>query len=160
MKKTNAARILERLEITYELTPYHYEADDLSVPQIAETNGLAVEQIFKTLVAKGDKTGVLVAVVRGDHDLEFKSLARASGNKKITLVPVKELPALTGYIRGGCCPLGMKKAYPVYIDEAAREQDVVYVNAGQRGLFLKLHPKDLVRAASAKMVAIAQQQVH
>ena len=154
MKKTNAARLLDRLKIPYELVPYTYDEGDLSVEEIAAANGLRVAEVYKTLVVKGDQTGVLVAVVPGDRELDFKDLARASGNKKIALVAVKELPGLTGYLRGGCSPLGMKKDYPVYLEEQALDCAAIYVNAGARGLFLKLKPEDLRHAAQATIAPI------
>lgn len=155
MKKTNAIRLLDRDKVTYQLVEYIYDSEDLSVPKIAEQNALAVEQVYKTLVAKGDKTGVVVAVVRGDLALNLKALAKASGNKKMALVAVKELQGLTGYIRGGCSPIGMKKDFPVFIDETALEQDLIYVNAGTRGVLMGLTPKDLEQVSRGVFVGIA-----
>lgn len=154
MKKTNAIRLLDRNKITYELVEYTYDTEDLSVPKIAEENNLQVEQVYKTLVAKGDKTGLMVAVVRGDLSLNFKALAKVSGNKKIALIPVKDIQELTGYIRGGCSPLGMKKDYSVYIDEHAKESNLIYVNAGARGLLMGLAPEDLLRVSSGMYAVI------
>ena len=126
MSPTNAIRILKAKKIAYTLLEYAYEEDDLSVSKIATDNGLPVEQIFKTLVAKGDKTGVVVAVVSGVQSLDLKGLAKVSGNKKIALIPVKEIQGLTGYIRGGCSPIGMKKNFPVYVDETALNFDKIF----------------------------------
>lgn len=156
MKKTNAVRLLDQREISYDLIPYTYDTEDLSVAQIAAANDLSVEAIFKTLVLKGDKTGPLVAVVPGDQNLDMKALAKLSGNKKTTLIAVKKIPSLTGYIRGGCSPLGMKKDFPVYLDESAQALSQVYVNAGQRGLLIKLAPSDLIDATNAALGSIAR----
>jgi Cys-tRNA(Pro)/Cys-tRNA(Cys) deacylase len=154
-KKTNAIRILERQGIAFETTPYAYDAEaGLSVALIAQANGLPLERIYKTLVAKGDKNGLAVALVPGDSELDFKALAKASGNKKMTLVPVKDIQPLTGYIRGGCSPIGMKKDYPVFIDDSAQEHEQIYVNAGQRGLLLLLRPSDLQQATQGTFVAL------
>ena len=154
MKKTNAIRLLDQKKVKYEMLEYEYDAENLSVDKIASENGLETPQVFKTLVAKGDKTGVVVAVVGGDKTLNFKSLAKASGNKKIALVPVKELLGLTGYIRGGCSPIGMKKNFPVFIDDSANEFEVLYLNAGVRGLFIKIKLKDLVKVTDGTIALI------
>lgn len=151
MKKTNAIRILDRHKVQYELVEYKYDPNQLNVAVLAEANGLEVRSVFKTLVAKGNKTGIMVAVVPGDKSLNFKALAKASGNKKLTLVAVKEIQGLTGYIRGGCSPLGMKKDYPVFLDESALELGMIYVNAGVRGLLVGLEAEDLQKATSAKV---------
>lgn len=154
-KKTNAIRILERQGIAFDTVEYAYDAEEgLSVALIAQANQLPLERIYKTLVAKGDKNGLAVALVPGDSELDFKALAKASGNKKMALIPVKDIQPLTGYIRGGCSPIGMKKNYPVFIDASALEHDRVFVNAGQRGLLLSLAPADLQRAAQAAFVEI------
>ena len=154
-KKTDALRLLDARKIPYETVAYQYDADDLSVEHIASDNGLQLERIFKTLVAKGDKYGIAVAVVPGDKTLDFKALAKASGNKKIALIPVKDIQEVTGYIRGGCSPIGMKKDYPVYLDTSALAYDVIYVNAGQRGLLAGLSPQALKQAAAAEVAEIA-----
>ena len=154
-KKTNALRLLDAQKARYETVEYHYDADDLSVEHIAKDNGLPLARIFKTLVAKGDKNGVAVAVVPGHKNLDFKALAKASGNKKMALVAVKDIQSLTGYIRGGCSPIGMKKDYPVYLDTSALAYDVIYVNAGQRGLLVGLSPEALRRATGAVVREIA-----
>ena len=148
-KKTNALRLLDTQKVPYEIVEYQYDAGDLSVEHIAKDNGLHLERIFKTLVAKGDKNGIAVAVVPGHKNLDFKTLAEASSNKKMALVAVKDIQSLTGYIRGGCSPIGMKKDYPVYLDTSALAYDVIYVNAGQRGLLVGLSPEALRRATEA-----------
>lgn len=155
-KKTNALRLLDAQKAYYETVEYRYDTDDLSVEHIAEDNGLHLERIFKTLVAKGDKNGVAVAVVPGHKNLDLKALAKASGNKKMALAPVKDIQALTGYIRGGCSPIGMRKDYPVYLDTSALAYDVIYVNAGQRGLLVGLSPEALRRATKAVVENIAE----
>ena len=155
-KKTNALRLLDAQKARYETVEYHYDADDLSVEHIAKDNSLPLTRIFKTLVAKGDKNGVAVAVVPGHKNLDFKALAKASGNKKMALVPVKDIQGLTGYIRGGCSPIGMKKDYPVYLDISALDYEAIYVNAGQRGLLVGLSPEALRQATGAVVENIAE----
>ena len=155
MKKTNAIRILDQLKVGYEVFQYQYDSENLSVEKIASENGLDIEDIYKTLVAKGDKNGVQVAVIRGNQNLDFKALSKVSQNKKITLVPVKDLLQLTGYIRGGCSPIGMKKSYPVYIDSKAITGDQIYINAGARGLLVKLNVDDLVKVTKGKVEQIS-----
>ncbi|MEZ4985396.1 MAG: Cys-tRNA(Pro) deacylase [Saprospiraceae bacterium] len=146
MSKTNAIRLLEKEGIAYRVVPYTYNADNLDVAKIAADNGLALAQVFKTLVCKGDKTGIVVAVIPGDQQLDLKTLAQASGNKKIALLPMGELQAATGYMRGGCSPIGMKKNYPVYLDRAAEPWDEILINAGARGLLFAAHPVSIVSA--------------
>jgi Cys-tRNA(Pro)/Cys-tRNA(Cys) deacylase len=144
MKKTNALRILEQKKIPYETLEYEYNEENLSVKKIANDNFLDADNVFKTLVAKGDKTGILVAVVNGNQSLNLKSLSKISKNKKIALIPVKDLLGLTGYIRGGCSPIGMKKNFPVFLDAKANDFEQIYVNAGVRGLLVKLEVNDLL----------------
>ena len=155
MKKTNAIRLLDQQKVVYKMLEYQYNPEQLSVDKIAQENGLSTPQVFKTLVAKGDKTGIVVAVIGGDKTLNFKMLAKCSGNKKIALVPVKELLGLTGYIRGGCSPIGMKKKFPVFIDESAADFEDLYLNAGVRGLFVKIKLEDLVKVTDGVVVSIA-----
>lgn len=154
MKKTNAIRILERHKIAYDTVAYQYDPANLALDKIAADNDLELKAVYKTLVAKGDKTGVVIAVVPGDQELNFKALAKASGNKKITLVAVKELQGLTGYIRGGCSPLGMKKEYPVFIEAVAEQLEQMYVNAGVRGVLVGLSPNELGRATKGVFAEI------
>ena len=137
MKKTNAARMLDARGINYELAEYEVDESDLSAATLAIKIGQNIEQIFKTLVLRGDKTGVFVVVVPGNAEVDLKKAARISGNKNAAMVHQKELLPLTGYIRGGCSPLGMKKPYPVYIHESCHKFEFIYVSAGQRGLQLK-----------------------
>ena len=144
-KKTNALRILDRNKVKYELQEYTYDPEALSIGVLSKLNGFPVEEIYKTLVLKGDKTGHLVAVIPGNKSLIMKQLARVSGNKKVALIPVNDLEKLTGYIRGGCSPIGMKKAFPVYFDDSAVEKETIYVNAGQRGLLMRVNPQSLAK---------------
>lgn len=152
--KTNAARLLDRDKIKYELVPYEVGENDLSCIHVAATLGENIEQVFKTLVLHGDKTGYFVCVVPGEHEVNLKMAAKVSGNKKCDLIPVKELLPLTGYIRGGCSPIGMKKHFPTYIHETCLSFPFIYVSAGQRGLQVKLSPADLVREAKAEICAL------
>jgi len=148
-KKTNAIRLLEKHHKTYQIIEYQYDPENLDVAKIAADNQLELAAIYKTLVLKGDKTGVWVAVIPGDKTLSLKALAQASGNKKMAMVPVKDIQGLTGYIRGGCSPLGMKKAYPVIIDNLAKVQELIFVNAGQRGILVGVNPDDLQEVSQA-----------
>ena len=155
-QKTNAARILDRLGIDYELKDYEVDESDLSAVHVAASVGMPIEQVYKTLVVRGDRNGIMMAVIQGDLELDLKSLASASGNKRAEMVHLKEVFALTGYIRGGCSPLGAKKDYPVYLDERAMEQDSIAISAGKRGEQIILEPADLVKAASASIANIAR----
>ena len=132
--KTNAARLLDQLGIRYELRAYEVDPDDLAAETVAAKIGLPLEQVFKTLVARGDRNGIVMAVIPGDQELNLKALAAAAGERKIQLVPVKELQALTGYIRGGVTALAAKREYPVFVDETIELFDVVSISAGVRGL--------------------------
>lgn len=151
IKKTNAARILDNLGIDYEIKTYEVDENDLSAVHVAETAGLDINSVFKTLVTRGDKTGVIMAVIGGAEEIDLKALAKASGNKSVEMIALKELLPLTGYIRGGCSPLGAKKNYPVYLDSDALTQEKISISAGQRGMQLVLKPQDLVTAANAKV---------
>lgn len=155
MKKTNAARILDRLKISYELIEYEVDESDLSAVHVAATAQIQIDQVYKTLVLEGDKTGNFVCIIPGDDEIDLKKAALASSNKKVAMIPMKELEPLTGYIRGGCSPLGMKKNFPVYIDTSAFDQPVIYISAGVRGMQIKLAPDDLVMACKAKKAEIA-----
>lgn len=149
IKKTNAARILDGLNISYEIKTYAVDENDLSAVHVAQMSGLDIKTIFKTLVARGDKSGVIMAVIGGGDELDLKALAKASGNKSVEMIALKELLPLTGYVRGGCSPLGAKKNYPVYLDSKAMIQEKISISAGQRGMQIILSPKDLIRAADA-----------
>jgi Cys-tRNA(Pro)/Cys-tRNA(Cys) deacylase len=150
MVKTNAARILDRMGIPYRLSGYEVDEDDLSAENVAAKIGLPPEQVFKTLVARGDKTGILLACIPGSAELDLKALAAASGNKKVDMVPLKEVQPLTGYIRGGVSPVGTKKPYPVYIDASLSAWSTIAVSAGIRGCQLIIAPGDLLRAVSGR----------
>ena len=154
IEKTNAARLLDRAKIAYELIPYRVDEEHLAATHVAEQLGEDIACVFKTLVLKGDRTGYFVCVVPGDHEVDLKAAAKVSGNKKVDLIPMKELLPVTGYIRGGCSPIGMKKAFPTYIHASASEHPFIYISAGVRGLQLNLAPADLaayVRAAFAEI---------
>lgn len=154
-KKTNAARILDGLKISYELKGYSVDPDDLSAINVAGKVGMPIKMVFKTLVARGDKNGVLMACIPGDGVLDLKSLAVISGNKKVEMVHLKEVQELTGYIRGGCSPLGAKKNYPVYLDESAKQWDKIAISAGKRGEQIIIAPLDLIRAVKAVTAVIS-----
>ena len=154
--KTNAARILDGLGIAYELRDYEVDPDDLSAATVARKVGLPLEQVYKTLCARGDKHGVVLAVIPGDSELDLKALARATGDRSIDLVALKEVQPLTGYVRGGVSALGCKKDYPVVVDELIELFDVVSVSAGVRGTQIFLHPKDYLRATRATLHAISR----
>ena len=156
MKKTNAARLLDAKHINYELAEYEVDENDLSAVTLAKKIGQDVEQIFKTLVLRGDKSGVFVCVIPGNAEVDLKKAAKASGNKNCAMVLQKELLGLTGYIRGGCSPLGMKKPYPIYIHETCQLFDLIYISAGQRGLQLKLNPEELIKVTSAVVCDVAE----
>lgn len=154
--KTNAARILDTLGISYELKTYEVDENDLSAVHVAESVGMPIEMVYKTLVCRGDKNGVLMAVIPGGGELDLKALAAASGNKRVEMVHLKEVFGLTGYIRGGCSPLGAKKDYPVYLDASAETQEVIAISAGKRGEQIILKPADLVQAAKATVVTVSR----
>ena len=146
INKTNAARLLDKAKVPYELIPYEVDA-----PHVAASLGEDINCVFKTLVLHGDKTGHFVCVIPGEHEVDLKLAAKVSGNKKCDLIPVKELLPLTGYIRGGCSPIGMKKLFPTYIHRTCLNFPYIYVSAGMRGLQLKIHPQDLIREVKAEV---------
>ena len=143
LEKTNAARLLDAAGIAYELVPYEVDENDLAAAHIAQQLGEPLEQVFKTLVLKGDRSSYFVCVLPGGEELDLKKAAKVSGNKSCDLIPMKELLPVTGYIRGGCSPVGMKKAFPTYIEESAQLYDYIYVSAGVRGLQFKIAPDAL-----------------
>lgn len=153
-KKTNAVRIMENLNIPFELLEYHVGGGQTSAEDAAAKTRVPEEQTFKTLVVRGDKTGILMACVPAGRGLDLKALAAASGNKKIEMVHVKEITPLTGYVKGGCSPVGTKKKYPVYIDGSALLFDYITINAGQQGLLFKLGAEDIIKAAEAKTASL------
>lgn len=145
MKKTNAARILDHNNINYELIEYEVDETDLSATNVARKLGQDVEQVFKTLVLRGDKTGIFVVLIPGNAELDLKKAARHSGNKSAEMVQMKELLPLTGYIRGGCTPIGMKKAYPNFIDKTCYLFETIFISAGIRGMQIKISTDDLIK---------------
>ena len=156
--KTNAVRILDKLGIAYELRDYAFDPDDLGAENVAQKVGLPPEQVFKTLVVRGDRTGVLLAVVSADSELDLKSLARLSGDRRVEMVPLKDVQHLTGYIRGGVTALACKKNYPVFADQLIRVPDRISVSAGQRGLQIVIAPDDYLRAVSGSVGTIAREK--
>jgi Cys-tRNA(Pro)/Cys-tRNA(Cys) deacylase len=156
MKKTNALRILEQQKIPYQTLEYSYDSENLDVAKIATDNGIALETIYKTLVLNGDKSGTIMAVIAGDRQVSLKKIATASGNKKVEMVAIKDLQQLTGYMRGGCSPVGTKKAFPVFFDISAQNRDEIYVNAGARGLLFSCTPKDLLFVCNAVWADISE----
>ncbi|MFO7952982.1 MAG: Cys-tRNA(Pro) deacylase [Bacillota bacterium] len=149
MKKTNAARILDRLEVDYQLLEYAVDEDDLSAENAAHKMGFPLEQVFKTLVAYGDKAEVIIASVPGNRELDLKALAKLSGNKKVEMVPSKNIQQLTGYIRGAVSPLGIKSSYPYYLDQSAYNFSNIIVSAGVRGVQIGISPYQLVSILNA-----------
>ena len=155
-QKTNAARLLDQLGIHYELREYEVDPNDLAAETVAAKIGLPPEQVFKTLVARGDRNGIALAVIPGNLELNLKALAAAAGERKIQLVPVKELQALTGYIRGGVTALAAKRDFPVYVDETIELFDVVSISAGTQGLQILIAPADYLRATKGQLAALGK----
>lgn len=154
--KTNAARLLDRAGIAYELVPYVVDEEHLAATHVAEQLGEEIASVFKTLVLKGDRSGYFVCVVPGDYEVDLKAAARLSGDKRADLIPIKELLPVTGYIRGGCSPIGMKRPFPTYIHASAMDRPFIYISAGVRGLQLKLDPADLVGFVRATVADIGR----
>jgi Cys-tRNA(Pro)/Cys-tRNA(Cys) deacylase len=154
IEKTNAARLLDKAGITYELIPYEVDESNLAADHVAEQLGQNIEQVFKTLVLRGDKNGLFVCVIPGNFEVDLKVAAKISGNKNCDLIPMKELLPNTGYIRGGCTPIGMKKPYPTFIHESALLYDHIYISAGLRGLQLRISPQDLFDFTGAEIYPI------
>lgn len=147
--KTNAARLLDKAGVRYSLNTYEVDEDDLSAVHVAAQLGVEPGLLFKTLVLRGDRNGIFVCVVPGDAEVDLKKAAKISGNKKAEMVAMKELLPLTGYIRGGCSPVGMKKQFPTYVDNSALERPGIYISAGVRGLQILIAPADLVSYLAA-----------
>ena len=152
--KTNACRILDSMKIAYTTKEYEVDESDLSAVHVAASVGMDVKMVFKPLVCRGDKNGVLMACIPGDGELDLKALAVVSGNKRVEMVALKEVLGLTGYIRGGCSPLGAKKNYPVYLDESSGNFDIIAISAGKRGEQILLNPDDLVTAVKATVAKL------
>ena len=156
IEKTNAARLLDRAKIAYELIPYTVDEDNLAATHVAEELGKDIATVFKTLVLKGDRTGHFVCVIPGDKEVDLKAAARVSGNKKCDLIPMKELLPTTGYIRGGCTPIGMKKPFPTFIHYTALDFERIYISAGVRGLQIAIHPQALIDFVGATVAELIQ----
>lgn len=154
INKTNAARLLDKANISYDLIPYEVDESDLSAMHVADSLGENVNQVFKTLVLHGDKTGHFVCIIPGDREVNLKLAAKVSGNKSCDLIPMKELLPTTGYIRGACSPIGMKKHFSTYIHKTCLDFPFIYVSAGQRGLQIKIAPNDLIREARAEVYTL------
>lgn len=154
INKTNAARLLDKAKIPYELIPYEVDEADLSAVHVAADLGENVEQVFKTLVLQGDKTGYFVCIIPGDKEVNLKLAAKVSGNKSCDLIPMKELLPLTGYIRGACSPLGMKRHFPTYIHETCLQFPFIFVSAGQRGLQIKVASEALIREIRGEVCSL------
>ena len=154
VNKTNVARLLDKAKVAYELISYEVDESDLSAIHVAEQLGEDVNQVFKTLVLKGDKTGFFVCVIPGQEEVDLKLAAKVSGNKNCDMIPMKELLPTTGYIRGACSPVGMKKLFPTFIHETCLNYQQIYVSAGQRGLQIRLSPSDLIREVRATVCVL------
>lgn len=154
IEKTNAARLLDRAKIAYELVPYQVDENNLAATHVAESLGEPIERVYKTLVLSGDRNGYFVCVVQGDKEVNLKAAAKVSGNKSAEMIPMKELLPTTGYIRGGCTPIGMKKRFPTFIDSTALQYDHIFISAGVRGLQLKINPNELIAYIEAQVADI------
>ena len=155
IEKTNAARLLDKAGISYTLIPYEFDENDLAAQHVADSLGQDIARVFKTLVLHGDRTGHIVCVVPGNAEVDLKALAKASGNKKVEMIPMKDLLSVTGYIRGGCSPVGMKKRFPTYFHTTALDFETIYVSAGVRGLQIEIAPADLIGFVGATVASVA-----
>lgn len=155
LEKTNAARLLDKAGVAYKLIPYEFDENDLAASHVADSLGQDITRVFKTLVLHGDRSGYVVCVVPGDGEVDLKALAKVSGNKKVEMIPMKDLLGVTGYIRGGCSPVGMKKRFPTYFHSTALDFDTIYVSAGVRGLQLEISPSDLIAFVCASVADVA-----
>ena len=153
--KTNAARLLDKAGISYKLIPYEFDENDLAAQHVADSLGQPIERVFKTLVLHGDKTGHIVCVVPGNGEVDLKALAKVSGNKKVEMIAMKDLLQVTGYIRGGCSPIGMKKKFPTYFHSTATDFETIYVSAGVRGLQVEIAPVDLIGFTGGSVAEVA-----
>ncbi|MFI3267288.1 MAG: Cys-tRNA(Pro) deacylase [Rikenellaceae bacterium] len=154
IKKTNSARLLDKKKIKYELIPYEVDENNLAATHVAEQLNENIEQVFKTLVLRGDKNGIFVCVIPGDKEVNLKLAAKASLNKSADMIAMKELLPTTGYIRGACSPIGMKKAFPTFIHPTCLEFDYIYISAGVRGLQICVNPKDLIEFVGAQVIEL------
>ncbi|MBR5274829.1 MAG: Cys-tRNA(Pro) deacylase [Bacteroidales bacterium] len=155
IEKTNAARLLDKAGVSYKLIPYEFDENDLAAQHVADSLGQDIARVFKTLVLHGDKTGHIVCVVPGNAEVDLKALAKASWNKKVEMILMKDLLAVTGYIRGGCSPIGMKKRFPTYFHTTALDFETIYVSAGVRGLQIEISPADLIGFVGASVAPVA-----
>ena len=156
IQKTNVARLLDKAKIPYELVPYTVDENNLAADHVAEELGEDINQVFKTLILHGDRSGHFVCVVPGNTEVDLKKAAKVAGAKKAEMIPMKELLPLTGYIRGGCSPIGMKKPFPTFFHQTALDYDIIFVSAGVRGLQLKINPQDLISYVKASVVDLVQ----
>src|SRR5574344_242304 len=154
INKTNVARLLDKAKIAYDLVPYEVDENDLSATHVARQLGEEVRTVYKTLVLHGEKSGYFVCVIPGEEEVDLKKAAKVSGNKKVEMIAVKELLPLTGYIRGGCSPIGMKKHFPTYIHDSCNDFTYIYVSAGIRGLQIRLAPQDLIKESRAEICTL------
>lgn len=154
IEKTNAARLLDKAGVSYKLIPYEFDENDLAAQHVADSLGQDIARVFKTLVLHGDRTGHVVCVVPGNAEVDLKALAKASGNKKVEMIPMKDLLSVTGYIRGGCSPVGMKKRFPTYFHTTALDFETIYVSAGVRGLQIEIAPADLIGFVGATVASV------
>ena len=155
IEKTNAARLLDKAGIAYKLITYEFDENDLAAQHVADSLGQDIARVFKTLVLHGDKTGYIVCVVPGNAEVDLKALAKVSGNKKVEMIPMKDLLGVTGYIRGGCSPIGMKKKFPTYFHSTASDFETIYVSAGVRGLQVEVAPTELIRFVDGTVADVA-----
>ena len=155
IEKTNAARLLDKARIAYNLIPYEFDENDLAAQHVADSLGQDISRVFKTLVLFGDKTGHIVCVVPGNMEVDLKALAKVSGNKKVEMIAMKDLLAVTGYIRGGCSPIGMKKRFPTYFHSTASNFETIYVSAGVRGIQFEISPAALVEFVGGTLAEVA-----
>jgi Cys-tRNA(Pro)/Cys-tRNA(Cys) deacylase len=154
-EKTNAARLLDKAGISYDLIPYEFDENDLAAQHVADSLGQPIERVFKTLVLHGDRTGHIVCVVPGNGEVDLKALAKVSGNKKVEMIAMKDLLAVTGYIRGGCSPIGMKKKFPTYFHKTATDYDTIYISAGVRGLQIEINAATLIGFVDGAIADVA-----
>ena len=154
IEKTNAARLLDKAGLKYDLIPYEFDENDLAAQHVADSLGQDIARVFKTLVLHGDKTGHLVCVIPGDCEVDLKALAKASGNKKVEMILMKDLLSVTGYIRGGCSPIGMKKRVPTYFHNTAKDHETIFVSAGVRGLQIEIAPSDLISFVQGQLADV------
>lgn len=157
IQKTNAARLLDRAKVQYSLVPYEVDENDLAAQHVADSLGEDINTVFKTLVLHGERAGYFVCVIPGNHEVDLKKAAAVARAKKADLIPMKDLLPLTGYIRGGCSPIGMKKPFPTFFHESALEHEKIYVSAGVRGLQVEIAPADLIKFTGASTADLVKQ---